>query len=227
MAAIRPVKLICVILALVTFMMATFFFQKYSIEIIHWVNQLGWIAPLLFLLLYCLATIMLLPTMVLTLAGGAIFGPVLGTLLNLLGATWGAACSFLITRHLIADWLFKRKGARINKLIYDVEQKGWLLIAVLRLFPILPFNLVNYGLGITKIKFRTYFITTLIFLIPPEIIYTYFGYAGMDVLLKQGNFYRDGGIIISGIAIIILCFCKFGLLNRSKFRHKDSTQSGF
>jgi uncharacterized membrane protein YdjX (TVP38/TMEM64 family) len=222
---IHPTKIFFIVLALATLIATAYFFQKYSTEIISWVNQLGWLAPILFLILYCLATIMFLPTMVITLAGGAIFGPLFGTVLNLFGATWGAACSFLITRHLISDWVSRKKGARVSRLINEVEQKGWMFVALLRLFPIIPFNIVNYGLGVTKIRFRTYLITTFVFLIPPEIIYTYFGYAGMDILLTQGTFYRNSGIIISGIAIFILCLLKLGLLNMNKLPFKRAKKT--
>jgi uncharacterized membrane protein YdjX (TVP38/TMEM64 family) len=214
---IHLAKLFFIILALAIFCAIAFIFQQHSIEIIAWIEHLGWLAPVLFLIIYCLATIMLLPTMVITLAGGAIFGPLFGTVLNLFGATLGAICSFLITRHLIYNWFFRKKGTKLSKLIHEVDQKGWMFIALLRLFPIIPFNLVNYGLGVTGIKFRTYLITTFIFLIPPEIIYTYFGYAGMDMLLKH----RNSGIIVSGLAIIILCALKFGVWN-TKFRFKKT-----
>lgn len=221
----HPPKIILIVLALITLIAAACFFQKYSLEIITWVDQLGWLAPVLFLAIYCLASILFLPTMVLTFAGGAIFGPVVGTLLNLFGATLGATASFLITRHLISDWVSRKKGVKLTKLINEVDQKGWLFIALLRLFPIIPFNIVNYGLGITGIRFRTYFTTTIIFLIPPEIIYTYFGYAGMDALLQEGTFYRNSGIILSGTAILLLCLLKFGLLNVTKIRSKRSTKN--
>lgn len=212
MTITRPAKFIYVALALILFSSTAFFFHKYAPEIIAWVEQLGWLAPVLFIIIYCLATIMFVPTMIITLAGGALFGPTLGTLLNLLGATWGAACCFLITRYFSGNWLSQNKNGNVMRLIRGVEQKGWMSVAVLRLFPIVPFNLVNYGLGVTGIRFRTYLLTTFIFLIPPEIIYTYFGYAGMDVLLQQESFYRNGGIIISGIAILLLCLCKLGVL---------------
>ncbi|MCW8386546.1 TVP38/TMEM64 family protein [Fluoribacter dumoffii] len=184
-----------------------------------WVHHLGWFAPLLFLIIYCFATIMFLPTMVITLAGGALFGPFFGTLLNLIGATSGAAFSFLITRHLVYNWFSQRKGKRLKKLISAVEQKGWLIVAVLRLFPIIPFNIVNYGLGLTGIGFRSYLITTFIFLVPAEIIYTYFGYAGMEALLQQGAFYKNKEILIAGLAILVLCFIKILHLNNFRFRY--------
>jgi uncharacterized membrane protein YdjX (TVP38/TMEM64 family) len=208
----NSIKLFVTVSVLITFIATAFLFQKYATEIISLVNHLGWLAPVLFLIIYCLSCILFLPTMVITFAGGAIFGPFWGTILNLFGATAGAACSFLITRYLISDWLSYKKGAKLTKLIHEVDQKGWGLVALLRLFPILPFNLVNYGLGVTGIKFRTYFLTTLFFLIPPEIIYTYLGYAGMDVLLNQESIYGSSGIIISGIVILLLCILKSGLV---------------
>ncbi|CAM2930789.1 TVP38/TMEM64 family protein [Legionella worsleiensis] len=206
---ICPVKTSCVVLALVFFVVCALAFQQHSIEIIHWIDDLGWLAPVLFVLVYCLATLMLLPTMVLTLAGGAIFGPIFGLLLNLLGATSGAALAFLITRHLTYNWFSQKRGEKLDKLIQGVDEKGWLFVAFLRLVPIVPFNLVNYGMGITGITFRVYLITTFVFLIPAEIIYTCFGYAGMDALAQPNNFYRNGGMLLTGIAVLFLCIIKF------------------
>ncbi|QMT61234.1 TVP38/TMEM64 family protein [Legionella sp. PC997] len=162
---------------------------------------------------------MFLPTMVITLAGGALFGPLFGTLLNLLGATSGAAFSFLITRHLIYNWFLQRKGEKLSKLISAVEQKGWVIVAFLRLVPIIPFNIVNYGLGITTIKFRPYLFTTFIFLIPAEIVYTYLGYAGMGVL-KQEVFYKHPVVLIAGLVLLLICIIK--LLHFDHFRFQNA-----
>lgn len=201
----RIIKALSFVLALALFISGTWLFQKHSSEIISLINELGWLAPVLFVLTYCLATILFLPTMVLTLAGGALFGPIFGTALNLFGATSGAAVSFLITRHLVYDWFVTKRSERMERLISGVDQRGWIFVAVLRLFPIIPFNLVNYGLGITGIRFRLYLITTFIFLLPPEIIYTYFGYAGMTALSRPEHFYRNGGMALTGLAILVLC----------------------
>lgn len=142
--------------------------------------------------------------MVMTLAGGVIFGPIMGVVINLLGATLGASLSFLITRYWFYDWFNKKRGQRLNKLITGVEKKGWVFIAFLRLFPICPFNLVNYGLGLTKTPFSIYLTTTALFLIPAEIIYTYFGYAGRHVLTTPEHFYKSGGLVLLGLALLFL-----------------------
>ncbi|MGL5743029.1 MAG: hypothetical protein ACRCXC_11095 [Legionella sp.] len=88
----------------------------------------------------------------------------------------------------------------------------------MRLFPIIPFNIVNYGFGITAIKFRAYLVTTFIFLIPAEIVYTYLGSAGMGALLKQGTFYRNSGLLMAGLAILLLCLIKLFHFNRFRFK---------
>ncbi|WED43614.1 TVP38/TMEM64 family protein [Legionella cardiaca] len=195
-------KVFCTALAILAFIASAYFFQQNAPVIVQSIKNLGWLAPVLFLLLYCFATVLLLPTMVLTLAGGALFGPLFGTLLNLLAATLGAACAFYISRYWAIDWLAKKRGPRINRLIAGVEKSGWQFVALLRLVPIIPFNLVNYGLGLTQIKFSHYVITTFIFLTPAEIVYTYCGYAGMGVLTHQTPFYKSSSIIILLILLI-------------------------
>lgn len=202
--AFNFIKTLSFIAALITFIICAWLLQQYFLQIIDWIDDLGWFAPVLFVITYTLATIFFLPTMVLTLAGGAIFGPVIGTVFNLIGATFGAAFSFLITRHLVYDWFSRKRGPRLKKLIAGVEKKGWLFVAFVRLFPVIPFNLVNYGMGLTSIPFKIYLTATAFFLIPAEIVYTYFGYAGRHALTQPGQFYKSGGIVLLSLAILFL-----------------------
>ena len=214
-------------MSLLAFFICAFTFQKYSLEIIDWIDDLGWLAPVLFIIVYGFATILFLPTMVITLAGGAIFGPIVGVILNLIGATLGAALSFLITRYLVYDWFSKKRGPRLNKLISGVEKKGWIFIAFLRLFPIVPFNLVNYGLGLTAIPFRIYLSSTTLFLIPAEIIYTYFGYAGRHVLANPSQFYKSGGLFLLGLALLFLATITL-IKRKERYRiFKNTAQTEF
>ena len=200
------IKTLLTVLILFCVIAFALLFHHHFATILHEIEQLGWLAPVLFVGLYCLATLLFLPTLILTLAGGALFGPFLGTALNLAGAISGAALSFLITHHFVFEKLLQQKNKYVQQLILGVDQKGWLIVAVLRLFPIIPFNLVNYGLGLTSIRFRIYFFTTTVFLIPAEIIYTYCGYAGMDFLQGQGNLYQFVALI--GL-IVLLCGVAF------------------
>ena len=119
-----------------------------------------------------------MPAIPFVLAGGALFGPIVGTLINLLGATLGAMGAFLISRHLGTDWLSSRKNETLHRITSRIEHHGWKSVAVMRLTPT-PFSLVNYGFGLTHINFRLYALTTFLFLIPYKIIATYFGYFSM------------------------------------------------
>ncbi len=177
-----PIKTISFFALFITLILCAIIFQEHLLQIIAWIKELGWWAPVLFVSIYCLASLLFLPTLVLTFAGGALFGPVFGVVYNLAGALAGATVSFLITRHFLPALSINKHHEKLNKIINDVNDKGWVVVALLRLFPIIPFNLVNYGLGITNIKFRVYLLATFIFLIPPEIIYTYCGYIGIDLL---------------------------------------------
>lgn len=197
-------------LAITLFIISAALFQHHAPNILHGIKDLGWFAPILFLLLYSLATLLLLPTLILTLAGGALFGPLLGLPLNLLGATLGAALAFCISRHWTAGWFALQKESKMNKFILGVEKKGWKFVALLRLLPIVPFNLVNYGLGLTQIKFSHYIIATFIFIIPAEIIYTYLGYAGMEVLIHQKALYKHLNLII--LSLLGLFFLVYQLI---------------
>ncbi len=145
-----------------------------------WIEQAGSAAPLLFMFVYIVGTVFFLPGAVLTLLGGALFGPVLGTFYNLTAATIGAMLSFLVARYLASDWVEKKTGGRLKQLMTGVEKEGWRFVAFTRLVPLFPFNLLNYGLGLTKIKFSHYSLATYIFMLPGAIAYTYLGYIGKE-----------------------------------------------
>ncbi len=146
----------------------------------NWIEEAGNAAPLLFMAAYIIGTVFFFPGAFLTLLGGALFGPVLGTLYNLTAATIGAMLSFLVSRYLASSWVEKKTGGRLKQLLNGVENEGWRFVAFTRLVPLFPFNLLNYGLGLTKIKFSHYSIATYIFMLPGATAYTYLGYIGKE-----------------------------------------------
>jgi len=159
-------------------------FNQHANDILVWIKSLGWSAPVIFCLFYVVATLFFMPTLVITFAGGAVFGPLWGSLLNLTGATLGATVAFCFSRYMAHKLHYKFYNYKIGQLIRVFDRRGWPFLAFLRIIPVLPFNLVNYGLGLTKMKLRDYVIVTAVFLTPPEIIYTSCGYAGSHALLK-------------------------------------------
>jgi uncharacterized membrane protein YdjX (TVP38/TMEM64 family) len=106
-------------------------------------------------------TVAFLPGSLFALVGGALFGPVWGAILNLLGATIGAGIAFLVARCLAGDWVAQKAAGRLKRLISGVEAEGWRLVAFVRLVSLFPFNLTNYALGLTRIVFLAYVVTSL------------------------------------------------------------------
>jgi uncharacterized membrane protein YdjX (TVP38/TMEM64 family) len=150
-------------------------------------GRFGTWAPVLFVLLYALATVLFVPGSVLTVAGGALFGAVWGTLWNLSGATLGATLAFLLARYIGSDWVARRAGERLARLIRGVEEEGWRFVAFVRLVPLFPFNLVNYAFGLTRIRLGEYVLASLVCMAPGALAYTYLGYAGRAAASGQAG----------------------------------------
>jgi uncharacterized membrane protein YdjX (TVP38/TMEM64 family) len=137
-------------------------------------------SPILFVLVYSLATVLFVPGSILTVAGGALFGPLWGTLWNLSGATLGATLAFVVARYIGSAWVRRSAGERLARLIRGVEEEGWRFVAFVRLVPLFPFNLVNYAFGLTRIGLGEYAIASFACMTPGAVAYTYLGYAGLE-----------------------------------------------
>lgn len=146
----------------------------------QWVEASGALGPVLFVLVYAAATVLFLPGTLLTLAGGALFGPIWGSLLNLVAATLGATLAFLISRHIAGDRIARKSGRRLQQLMDGVEQEGWRFVAFTRLVPLFPFNLLNYALGLTRIPLLQFVLASFVFMLPGAAAYTWLGYAGRE-----------------------------------------------
>lgn len=167
-----------------------------------WVKDAGLAGPLLFMLIYALGTVFFLPGSVLTLAGGALFGPVLGTFYNLTGATLGATLTFLISRNLASEWAEQKSGGRLKQLKKGVEGEGWRFVALVRLVPLLPFNLLNYALGLTRIKLSHYILASYLCMLPGAIAYTYLGYAGREAVAGGSGAIQKGLLALALLALV-------------------------
>jgi uncharacterized membrane protein YdjX (TVP38/TMEM64 family) len=213
-------RFIGLIVSFILFCVCAYSFCNHTEAVINWIESIGLLAPFFFLLVYGAATMFFLPTMVLTLAGGAIFGPTLGVFYNLFGATLGATCAFAFSRYWLSKKFKGKNNIRYRKLIQGVEHRGWPFVAVLRLLPIIPFSIVNYGLGLTNIKFKHYIVTTFIFLIPAEIFYTYCGYIGLDVFLKSAESVKHFNYFFLIVILIVVTFKLLSELVELIFFHK-------
>lgn len=176
------VKIVLILAAVVALVLLGRQAGGYVTEFAAWVEGLGVWGPVVFILGYIIATVAFLPGSILTLAGGAIFGLWKGVLFVFIGATTGAAIAFLVSRYLARGAIESRlegnkKFAAIDK---AVGAQGRKIVFLLRLSPIFPFNLLNYGLGLTKVRFLDYVVAS-VGMLPGTFLYVYYGKAAGDL----------------------------------------------
>jgi len=159
-------------------------------------------AALIFFTVYIVITGLSLPgAAIMTLAGGAVFGLLKGTLLVSFASTIGATLAFLISRYLFREPLQKRFAERLYIINQGIEKDGAFYLFTLRLVPAFPFFIVNIVMGLTPIKTLTYFLVSQLGMLAGTIVYIYAG-----TQLAQINSLKD---IFS--AELILSFTLLGL----------------
>ncbi len=172
--------------------------------VVQAVQSAGIFAPLAFMAIYATATVAFVPGSVLTLAGGALFGPLAGTFYSLTGATIGATLAFLAARHIGLDWVRGRVGGRAAQIIEGVEREDWRFVALMRLVPLVPFNLLNYALGLTRIRLIRYVVTSYIAMLPGAFAYTYLGYAGREAAAGSPGLIQKALLALALLAAVAL-----------------------
>jgi len=165
-------------------------------------RSLGPWGPAAHVVLFALGTVLFVPGALFGLTGGVLFGPVWGTALNLAGATLGATAAFLVARYMAADWVRWKAGARRERLIKGVEAEGWRFVAFTRLVPLIPFNLLNYALGLTRIPVAAYMLTSLVCMVPGTLAYTWLGHAGRQAIAGNDAAIRYGLIGLAVLAAV-------------------------
>jgi uncharacterized membrane protein YdjX (TVP38/TMEM64 family) len=150
--------------------------QKNLQNSLAWVKNLGNLAPIIFIIIYNLATIFLIPGSILTLGGGFLFGIFWGSVYVFIAATIGATFAFIIGRYLTRDWVYKQieKRPKFQAIDQAVAKEGWKIVFLTRLSPVFPFNLLNYAFGITQVSLRDYILGS-VGMIPGTIMYVYIG----------------------------------------------------
>jgi uncharacterized membrane protein YdjX (TVP38/TMEM64 family) len=147
-----------------------------------WVNELGAWGPVAFIAGYAVSVVLLVPAVLLTLAGGAVFGLVRGTVYVFVAAVVGSIAAFLIARYVARDMVEKRLGAnpRVAAIDRAVAAQGLRIVFLLRLSPVFPFVLLNYALGLTRVRLSDYALASF-GMIPGTILYVYYGKLAGDV----------------------------------------------
>jgi uncharacterized membrane protein YdjX (TVP38/TMEM64 family) len=169
--------------------------KGYLYSFLEWVRQIGPWGPALVVLAYILACVLLVPGSLITLGVGFIFGVVEGTLIVSVSSTLGASAAFLLGRTLAREWIQKKVEAspRFRALDEAVKQQGFKIVLLTRLSPVIPFTLLNYSYGLTKISFRDYVLASWIGMLPGTVMYVYLGSTLKDLAdLASGNV--EGGV---------------------------------
>ncbi|MBI5562319.1 MAG: TVP38/TMEM64 family protein [Deltaproteobacteria bacterium] len=168
-----------------------------------WISGFGVWGPLVYIAVYSIAPALMVPGLPLTVIGGVLFGPVRGSVYVITGATIGAALAFLVARYLGRDWVAAMiKGTRLERLDAEAARRGWRIVAITRLIPLFPFNLLNYAFGLTSIGFIPYLIASFVFMAPGAIAYVLLGSSIPGLL--QGRFSTSLAIGVFFVVIIAL-----------------------
>jgi uncharacterized membrane protein YdjX (TVP38/TMEM64 family) len=200
----RPLLLIGIV-AVVIVLSYVFGIGARLAELRDLIHSLGAIGPIVFILIYVGATVAALPGLAITIAAGTIFGSVVGVIVVSIGSTIGASLAFLIARYFARDatekWLSSRQT--FKKIDNLTQQHGAIIVAIVRLVPLFPFNLVNYGLGLTNVRFWTYVIWSWLCMLPGTILYV----VGTDAVIQAIVSKRVPWTLVSiviGVAILLV-----------------------
>lgn len=201
----RPVLLLVVIVTLLVAARLLGLGDKLG-ALREWIRSLGAWGPLVFMLLYVAATIAAIPGSAMTVAGGALFGSFWGVVLTLNAAVIGASLAFLISRYFareaIVRWLgHNEKFQRLDRL---TEEHGAIMVALTRLVPIFPFNLLNYGFGLTKVPFWTYFFWSWLCMLPGSVLYVVGSDAVFQTVARGEVPWTLVGVLLAAVVVLAL-----------------------
>jgi uncharacterized membrane protein YdjX (TVP38/TMEM64 family) len=195
--------------------------------------ELGPWAPFLFIALYIAAAVTLAPAFLLTVAGGALFGVWRGTLLVFIGAVLGASAAYAVsvrlTRLSFLAWL--DSDPRVIIVRQAVAGEGAWVPFLLRLSPLVPYNLLNYALGLSHVRFRDFLIAS-VGMLPAIVMYTYYGKVVGDVAALAAGVAPPRGVeyytllTIGLITTVLATTLITRAARRAIERQKEATRSG-
>ena len=178
-----------------------------------WTKQLeGWITGLglagygAFYAIYVVAALLFVPGAALTIAAGFLFGLLRGTAVVSLAATTAAGLAFLIARHAARGPVEARarKDRRFAAIDQAIGERGWKIVALLRLSPAVPFSLSNYFYGLTAIRFGPYLLTSWLAMLPGTVLYVYLGAAGKAAARGEGRTPAENAYLALGLVATIV-----------------------
>lgn len=166
---------------------AVYFLSRFNLEHLQTqLQQMGILAPILYIFVYTVATILILPSTALNLLGGAFFGVFWGTLWTSIAAITAAIVAFTFTRTVGRKWVKNKLAGRWQVLDAEIHQGGLFYLFAIRLLPIIPYGLVNFTSGLTSISFKDYLIGTTLGTVPGLLPFVMLGSSGLKAV-KTGE----------------------------------------
>jgi uncharacterized membrane protein YdjX (TVP38/TMEM64 family) len=159
--------------------LGTYLTRDGMVQLLDGVRASAW-APMIYVIAYSVATAFALPGSVLTIVGGAVFGFGWGAVLVTIGANVGANAAFALARGLGREGIEKLIGSRLQGLDRATATHGFFGLLILRLIPLVPFNALNFGSGLTAMRWRDYALATVIGIVPGTLVYVFFADALMQ-----------------------------------------------
>jgi len=175
-------------------------------EVQDWIGGFGFLGYLIFIVLYILVAVFMLPAFFFTILAGAAFGPVLGGILALVAATIGACVAFIVARYVARDTIVGRFGNSplFKKIDNGLKENGVSFLILTRLVPVFPYNVQNYIYGLTPIKFGTFALVTLICMAPGAFIYAFMA----GIIIAEGItpmlmvYFAGAGLLLFLVSLI-------------------------
>jgi uncharacterized membrane protein YdjX (TVP38/TMEM64 family) len=185
----------------------------------EWLQSLGIWGPVTFIFLYLTATILVLPSTALNLAGGAIFGPFFGAIWASLGAILAAIVTFTFTRTVGRKVVAKRLTGRWQSMDAEVKRGGLFYMFAIRLIPVMPYGLVNFLAGLTSVTFKDYVIGTTLGTVPSVLPFVMIGSSGVTAVRTGDALPLLGALTLSGILVGGSTWYR----HRQRLAHQEST----
>lgn len=220
MKKIRPILFLVVILSLLVIAKVFGLGERLG-DLRDWIGTLGSLGPLVFIAIYIVAVVAAIPGSALTVAAGALFGSVFGVIWVSIASTLGASLAFLIARYFARDAILKwlSKNEKFRRLDQLTEDHGAIIVALTRLVPIFPFNLLNYGFGITRVRFWTYVSWSWLCMLPGTILYV----VGADAVTKGLTRGEVPWVLVGALAGIVAVLFVLVRFARKKLQDKEGT----
>ncbi len=219
---IKPIILLAVVVAIIVISVKMGVGEKLG-ALQDWIRSLGVLGPLAFMVVYAVATVAALPGSALSIVAGAVFGPVLGVVTVIFAATLGASLAFLVSRYFargsIEKWL--EGNEKFRKLDELTARHGDIMVAITRLVPLFPFNLLNYGFGLTKVAFKTYVVWSFVCMLPGTILYVV-GSAAVAEAVREG---KVPWILVMVVGMILGIIVVLGRQARKKLKEDEGPET--